>query len=134
MANVVYPKFKEAQLAAASGINVATGDLRAILVDLNDYAYSAAHDFLDDVPAIARVSVSPTLIGVTTTSGLIDAADTTWPDVTGDLAEGIIIYLHTGNEATSRLVAFLDTVTGLPVQPNGGDINLAWNASGVVQT
>ena len=34
--------------------------------------------------------------------------------------------------ATSPLVAYIDTgVTGLPVTPNGGDIAVAWNASGI---
>jgi hypothetical protein len=35
-------------------------------------------------------------------------------------------------ESTSALICFLDTgVTGLPVTPNGGDITITWNASGI---
>ena len=35
--------------------------------------------------------------------------------------EAIVIYVDTGTEATSPLVAFIDTATGLPITPNGGD-------------
>ena len=99
-----------------------------------DYTYSAAHDFLDDVPLAARVATSPNLGSKTFANGLFDAADTTFTAVTGDVSEALIIYVDTGAAATSRLVAFFDTgVTGLPVTPNGGDINVVWNASGIFQ-
>jgi len=65
---------------------------------------------------------------------LFDAADISYPAVTGDPAEALILYIDTGVEATSPLVMYMDTgVTGLPVTPNGGDINVTWNASGILQ-
>jgi uncharacterized protein YigE (DUF2233 family) len=43
-----------------------------------------------------------------------------------------VIYIDTGTAGTSPLVAYIDTgVTGLPVTPNGGNINVTWNASGI---
>ena len=33
----------------------------------------------------------------------------------------IVIYKDTGTEATSPLLAMIDTATGLPITPNGGD-------------
>ena len=43
-----------------------------------------------------------------------------------------VIYIDTGVAGTSRLVAYIDTgVTNLPVTPNGGDITITWNASGI---
>lgn len=134
MANAIYPKYKEALLDGSSNIDLNDGDVRVILVDSADYTYSSAHDFLDDVPAGARVSTSTALQNTTVTNGLFDADDITLSSVSGDQAEALIIYIHTGTEGTSRLVAYIDTgVTGLPVTPNGGDINLAWNASGIFQ-
>jgi hypothetical protein len=54
--------------------------------------------------------------------------------VTGNSIEALLIYIDTGSAATSRLVAYIDTgVTGLPVTPNGGDIVITWNASGIFQ-
>ena len=132
MANKVYPKYKEALLTGSSNISLSSGDVKVILVDLADYTYSDAHDFLDDVPAGARVSTSANLGTKSVTDGTFDAADTSFSSVTGDVSEALIVYIDTGVAGTSRLVAFLDTgVTGLPVTPNGGDINLAFNASGI---
>lgn len=131
MANAIYPKYKEALLDGLGDIDLNNGDVRAILVDLADYTYSAAHDFLDDVPVAARVAVSASLTGKTVTDGTFDSDNVTWGSVTGDQSEAIILYLHTGVETTSRLVLFLDTSqTGLPVTPNGGDITYTVDAAG----
>jgi len=135
MANRMYPKGKSAIQRA--DVDLESDDIRVILVDLADYTYSTAHDFLDDVPAGARVATSGALGSKTVGSvaeGVFDAADVVFSSVSGDQAEAIIIYKHTGTESTSQLIAFLDTgVTGLPVLPNGENINLAWSASGIFQ-
>lgn len=134
MANAIYPKYKQALADGAANISLSSGTVKVVLVDLADYAYSAAHDFLDDVPVAARVAISGALTSKTTTDGLFDAADVTLSSVTGDPCEALIIFIDTGVEATSRLVAFMDTgVTGLPVTPNGGNINIVWNALGIFQ-
>jgi hypothetical protein len=134
MANLWYPKFKEALLDGSSNTDLNDGDIRAILIDTADYTYSAAHDMLDDVAAGARVKVSTALLNTSVTNGLFDADDITLSAVTGDTSEACIIYVHTGVESTSRLVLYIDSgVTGLPVTPSGGDVNLAWNASGIAQ-
>lgn len=131
MANVIYPKYKEALLNSDGTTDLDASNVKAILVDLADYAYSAAHDFLDDVPVAARVATSGNLASKTTTDGVFDAANFAFTAVTGDPCEALILYIDTGVAATSRLVAFYDTgVTGLPVTPNGGDINITVNASG----
>lgn len=131
MANVIYPKYKEALLNSDGTTDLDASNIKAVLVDLADYTYSSAHDFLDDVPAPARVATSGNLASKTTTNGAFDAADFTFSAVTGDVCEALIIYIDTGTASTSRLVAFYDTgVTGLPVTPNGGDINVTVNASG----
>ena len=41
--------------------------------------------------------------------------------------EAIIIYVDSGTEATSPLIAYIDTATGLPITPNGGDIIVTWD-------
>lgn len=131
MANALYPAYKELLLNA--GLNLATGDIRAILIDTDDYSYNAAHDFLDDVAAGSRVAVSAALGSKTTTNGTFDAANATFSAVTGDVSEALILYCHDGGaDAARRLIAYFDTgVTGLPVTPNGGDITVSWNASGI---
>lgn len=127
MANVLYPKFKE--LMAGGDIDLASDDIRAILIDTADYTYSAAHDFLDDVPAGARVAVSSAFASKTITGGVLDAADLTFSSVTGDQCEALIIYKHTGTDSTSPLIAYIDTVSsGLPVTPIGTDITWQWDS------
>lgn len=126
MANALYDKGREAFLNG--DIDWLNDDIRVILVDLADYTQNlATHDFLDDVPVGARVATSGSLTSKTSTAGVADAADVTWPLVTGDQSEAIVLYKHTGTESTSNLIAFIDTATGLPVTPNGGDITVQWD-------
>lgn len=132
MANALYPKWKEAVMQASSGSSLA-GTLKAALIDLADYTYNAAHDFWDDASA-GSVGTPQTIANKTYLNGLLDGDNVTFSAVTGDPCEAIIIFLDTGTPSTSRLVAFIDTgVTGLPVTPNGGDITISWNASGIFQ-
>jgi hypothetical protein len=49
--------------------------------------------------------------------------------VSGDQFEAIVIYAHTGTEGTSRLIAAIDTATGLPCTPNGADITVQWSSA-----
>lgn len=85
------------------------------------------NDNLDDITAGARIATSSALASKTVTNGVADAADVTWSAVSGDPSEVVIIYKDTGVESTSRLIAYIDTATGLPVTPNGGDITVAWD-------
>lgn len=131
MANAIYPNGKEN--FAAGNIDWDANDIRIILVDLADYTYNAAHDALDDVPAGARVAVSGNLANKTNVDGVLDADDVTLSAVTGDQSEAIIMYKHTGTESNSWLIAYWDTgITGIPVTPNGENINVRWNASGIL--
>ena len=129
MASALYPKAKEQMLQG--GINLASGTVKAALIDTGVYTYSAAHEFYSSVSGVVGTPV--TLGTKTFVNGLFDAADTTFPTTSGSSAEAIIIYIDTGVAGTSRLIAYIDTATGLPVTPNGGDINIAWNASGIFQ-
>lgn len=132
MANAIYPKFKEHLLTLAANNDFQDGNVKAVLVDGADYTYSSAHEFLSDVPSGARVATSGNLASKTITGGVADCADFSFTAVTGDQSEILIIYVDSGSAATSPLVAYYDTgVTGFPVTPNGGDINVTVNASGL---
>lgn len=130
MASALYTPFKT--LLLGGDIDLANDDIKVVLVDAADYTFSAAHDFLDDVAAGARVATSGNLTGKSITGGVFDAADLTLPGVTGDPSEALILYKDTGSAATSPLICYIDQATsGLPVTPNSGDINIVWNASGI---
>lgn len=132
MANAIYPKYKEALLDGLANIDINDGTVKVALIDTGVYTYNAAHDFYDDVTGV--VGTPQTIANTTVTDGLFDGDNVTYTAVTGNSVEALIIYIDTGSAATSRLVAYIDTsVTGLPVTPNGGDISITWNASGIFQ-
>ena len=131
MANALYPKWKQALLDFTANNDISAGTVKAALVDTGIYTYSAAHAFYDDVHS-AVVGTSQTIGTKTYTDGVFDGDNVTFSAVSGNTCEAIVIYIDTGVAGTSPLVAYIDTgVTGLPVTPNGGDINITWNASGI---
>ena len=130
MANSLYPKWKEALLQNSSN-SALTGTVKAALVDTGTYTYSSAHEFLTSLTGVVGTAQT---IGATKsyTDGVFDGGDITYTSVTGNSVEALVLYIDTGTAGTSRLVAFIDTgVTGLPVTPNGGNISVTWNASGI---
>ena len=130
MANAIYPKYKEALLNGSANTNMSSGTVKIALVDTGTYTYSAAHEFLSSLTG--RVGTDQTLGTKTFTNGTFDAADPSWTAVSGATCEALVIYIDTGVAGTSRLISYQDTgVTGLPVTPNGGNINLAFDATGV---
>jgi hypothetical protein len=129
MANVIYPKAKEAFLSQNPSIDLDTDTIKVALVDTGVYTYSAAHQYYSSVSGV--VGTPATLSNKSITNGVFDADDVTFSGVTGNTVEAAILYKDTGNPATSPLIAFFDTGTGLPITPNGGNINLTFNASGI---
>lgn len=137
MANAWYPLHKQSLLAgdANSDLDNNTVDdgVYVALIDTGTYTYSAAHQFYSDLSGIVGTPVRIT--SPTVTNGLLDGADVTFSAVTGNTVEALVVYRHNaGANTTWRLVAYIDTgATGLPVTPNGGDITITWNASGIIQ-
>lgn len=126
MTNALYGKARQAFLDGDLDWSAMT--IKAVLVDLADYTpVIDTHEFLSDIPSGARVATSAAFTGKTSTLGVADAADISFATVVGDQAEALVIYADTGVVGTSRLIAFIDTATGLPVTPNGGNVNVTWD-------
>lgn len=126
MANTLFDFARQRFLEAQ--INWMTNTIKVILVDTGAYTpQTAVHQYLADIPISARVAGPVTLTGKTTTGGAADAADVTFVSVSGSSIEAIVIYIDSGSEATSPLLAYIDTATGLPITPNGGDIIVTWD-------
>lgn len=131
MANALYPKWKEQLLQFTANNNLSAGTVKVALIDTGTYTYNSANQFYSSASS-ASVGTPQTLGSKTFTNGVFDAADVTFTAVTGASVEALILYIDTGSNATSPLVAYIDTsVTGLPVTPNSGDITITWNASGI---
>lgn len=128
MANALYDTGRNAFLLG--DIDWVADTIKAVLVDAADYTVNlATHQFLSDIPAPARVATSAAFTGKTAAAGVADADDIVFGAVTGDQAEALVIYRDSGSAATSQLIAYIDTATGLPVLPNSGDINVVWSSS-----
>jgi len=131
MANALYPKWKEQLLQFTANNNMSSGTVKVALVDTGVYTYSSTDQFWTAVSS-ASVGTPQTIGSKTFTNGVFDGGDVTFTTVTGSSVEALVIWIDTGTPSTSPLVAYIDTsVTGLPVTPNGGDITITWNASGI---
>lgn len=126
MANTLYDFARQRFLEAQ--INWMTDTIKVILVDTGAYTpQTTVHQYLADIPISARIAGPVTLTSKSTAGGAADAADCTFTSVTGSSIESIVIYSDSGTEATSPLIAYIDTATGLPITPNGGDIIVTWD-------
>ena len=127
MANALYDRGRQGFLAG--DIDWDADNIKIALIDeADDTIDLAADEDLADRAAGARVATSSNLSSKTTTDGTADAADVTLSTVTGDQSESIDIYQDSGVESTSLMIANIDTATGLPVTPNGGDITVTWDS------
>jgi hypothetical protein len=137
MANALYPKWKEAIIQGSANSDLDGTTDTGVWVALYDVGAGGAYDSADEFYSSISAGVvgTPVEIGATKsyTNGVFDGANVTFSAVTGDPCEALVIYRKTAGANTEwRLVAYLDTgVTGLPVTPNGGDITVTWNASGI---
>lgn len=138
MANAIYPRYKSALLAPsaispAPTLDLLTSDVKVALIDTGAYTYDGGHhEFLSDIPSGAIIAQTGNLSGKTVgADGSFDSSDPTFTAVTGVQCEAIVIFIDTGQDSTSRLVAYQDTgISGMPITPNGGDINITVDADG----
>ncbi len=126
MSNALYDHGRDAFLRKA--LDWDNDDFRLILIDEGDDSIDLANDdFLDDRAGGSRVATSGAMTTSVPGAGVADANDVVFATVSGDEAESIDCYHHTGSEATSELVFNIDTATGLPITPNGADITVVWD-------
>lgn len=129
MANAIYPKAKQKFLDAL--IDMPSDTIKIALIDTGVYTYSGTDEFWSAASA-AQIGISQTLASKTITDGVFNADDVTFTSVTGASIEALIIYKDTGSAATSPLIMYIDVAaSGLPVTPNGNNIDVQFNASGI---
>jgi len=140
MANALYDKGREGYLAG--DIDWDADTIRAILVRTSGGGTGpyytkdlAAHANLSDIPDNvdcrplgSGASTGVALAGKTVTDGVADADPADFGLVTaGDAIQLLVLYKDTGTQSTSRLIAAIDTATGLPVTPSGGNVTVNWS-------
>lgn len=132
MANSLYDPARTLMLKTGlDWDNNSTATFKAILVDTGQYTVDLTnHQYLSSIPVAARIKTA----SITTraiVAGAADGDDTTFSQVPQGSAstavlEAIVIYKDTGGE-NSPLIAYIDSATGLPITPNGGDIIVVWD-------
>lgn len=124
MANALYGLGRESFLKGDTDWD---GNIKLQFQDSGVYTLLIdADDFEDDLAA--EIAISGNFSSKTTTLGTADAADETLSSVSGNEFEYIVIYEDSGTPATSPLICCIDTATGLPCTPNGGDIIVQWDS------
>jgi hypothetical protein len=137
MANAIYPEYKQNLLAGTSGRdldnNNATDGPFVSLYDVGaGGAYDSADEFYSSLVA-GEIGTPQRIATPTVANGTFDGDNVTFTAVSGASVEALVIYRHnSGANTTWPVVCYIDTsVTGLPVTPNGGDITITWNGSGI---
>lgn len=128
MANALYDAGREGFLGG--DIDWDADTIKCILVDTAAYTVNLfAHDFIDDVAIGARVGTAVILSSKTKDTGVADAADVSFTGLVGAPSiEALIIFKDTGVESTSRLIAYIDTASGLPVSAGATQVDVVWSS------
>ena len=136
MANALYPKWKQSLMNADASVDLAQSSASlapfcALVNTASGYTYSSSHQYYSDLSHIVGTDQQCTTPAVT--NGTFSCDNLTFASVTGSEVDALVIYRkNAGANTTWRLAMYMDTgATGLPVTPNGGNIVITWNGSGV---
>ncbi len=116
-------------------VDLDTDDIRCWLYDETADARNLADADIADIIAGARIAESTNLAAKTVGTvgaGIFDHDDFVFTSVTGASVESIGYWGFNATETIAPTMWVLDSATGLPVTPNGGDITWAPAAGGVI--
>ena len=139
MANSFFNSYLNGILgAAATYIDLDANTIKMYLHDngAGGAPTAATHDFYNDLSA-GLVGTAYTLAAKTVgtvAAGVFDNTTDPAPAftaVSGATVESLVFFKDTGTPSTSDLICWFDTATGLPLTPNGGDVNVTFSASGI---
>lgn len=132
MANAAFSTFYDGIMTGA--IDLDTASIKVSLV--RGYTFTATHTFVSDVIGAGGTlnGTSAALTSVTVSGGVFNAANTTLTATANATNHALLVYQASAvtggaDVATSaqRLICYLDTGTGLPIQPGSGTVNVNWD-------
>ena len=112
MANAVYPSWLDALLAATIGHTIKASILGP------SYTFSSAHTAPSDLTDILG---TVTLSSVTSTGGVLDAADAVATGLTVEAMTSVVVY----DDTASKLMLYFDQSVGFASNP-AGDVSIIW--------
>ena len=139
--------FNRGKQQVLSGSTSLLSDTIKVMLVTSSYTFDADHNFVSEVVAnevsvigytggfagAGRKALANKSVTEDDTNDLayFDADDLTWTGLaTGATVGGAILVKEVTNDAASQLLVFMDLAD---TPTNGGDITLAWNASGIVR-
>lgn len=139
MANALYNNYRNLLIgddaASLTLTDWDTDTIKADLVDSGVYTLDLAHTNYGQISGSQSTATLSSVTAGDVGVGVVDAVDTTFTSVSGNESEYVILWEDTGGAAsTDPLLIVFDTfASGMPVTPNGGDITVQWNGSGIFQ-
>lgn len=146
MANFVY---NYAKLKLLTGqIDLDTDDIRVLLVktgspltnDELEFVSSggsiAAYEYTAGANYVRKQLSESVVVDLPNNRAEFTSSTITWTALGPDGSNNItaaVFYKHVSTDANSPLLAYFDTATGLPLLPNGGDVQITFNAEGLLQ-
>jgi hypothetical protein len=123
MASSLFDKGREGFLSG--DLDWDANDIRVMLVK-STYSYDATDVYVSDLGAVDN-GRSAALSTKYTTSGIADAADITLTATAAVACNALVIFKHTGADTSARLIAYIDTATGLPLTPaTSATVSISW--------
>jgi hypothetical protein len=116
------------QLFLTAGVNWVTANIKMLLVSAS-YNASENDDFVSDIPSAAIIRRSENLTNKSATDGYARASAATFLSLIGTAEiTGVVLYVDTGDDATSVLLAYVDDAIAFPLTPVGFDYSFAYDA------
>lgn len=127
MSNFIFTKCKNSLLTG--DINFLSDSIKVIAVNENYIPSENEDEFVSDIESSSIIFRSDSLSAKTISQGSLDASDLQISNYDGSSFYAIVMYVDTGNDATSRLISYIDTATGLPFEGVNAEANVTiiWN-------
>jgi hypothetical protein len=129
VANFIYGKAKQSLLNGE--FNISSDSLKVLLVTDSYVPNQNADQFVSNISSSYIKQRTSSLTNVTNILGVIDADDVLVASYSGLPFKALVIYKDSGTDSTSRLLAYIDTATGIPFLGINAvtDITINWSNS-----
>lgn len=127
MANALYDLGRQGFLDGS--IDWDTDDIRCILLKTGYTVNLATHQFVSDLTPASYDNGRTAALGTkSVTAGVADAGDTSLTATAAVACSWLVIYKYNAADSAARLIAYIDTATGLPLTPGaGGTVNIVFD-------